>query len=1335
MAAAAAVRADLDVQVPVPVHRAGVVLPGLGILPVSGVRSAVVAKGRRGWEVRTDRETHLIPFGTDRPAESAGWRTPHLFTFPGRTTGWDWTVSAEFADPFLALPAWRAPALTALPSAFVAAVLGPAWRVLAERHRDNAAEVRTGVSLVVPLRRGVRADLVNATSLDAAGAVWLGLPAPALRLAAALVHEVEHGRLVALHDLVPLYAPETAARHRVPWRDVPRPIGALLHGLFAHAAVAEFWSVETAAGQEGAKQQLERCLRWTTAALRGFTDRHALTPSGAEVVEYVAARLDLVTYGDRGLTGDTVTSYTKASADPRRQPVSQEIIVDDEQVRAEDPKGAEPPTKPTVPLGPAAIVYASMDRMWAEWVREQYERAGTSANLVRYTRDPKTTLGLQIDAALVDFSQVVVLFSPQFMVSVSGEDAEWQDAIDRSYDRKERVVPILVGRCELPGGFWRLEPVNLFGVDNEQMARRRLRARSGLADQVGEGAGFVRYPGREAVLVNHIPARNPQFTGRREHLDRIRTGLTGNRVALLPQALYGLGGIGKTEIALEYTHRFGTDYDLIWWIPADDRATARERLAELGVALGCQDPETDQGERVRFAREALRRGEPYSRWLLVFDNADDIDSVLPELPGSTQTGHVLITSRNPDWAGHGDSVEVDLYPRRESVEFLRRKAPRISVKDANGLADAVQDLPLALEHAASWYSQTGGDAQTYRRLMETEFEPFFEQTEELNRRHNYFNTVASTWLVTRNTLKDDQRTSAIKLLELLAFFAPVPIHMDLIQAVPADVLPASLAAELADDQSRQRMVNAISSRSLAKAHPAEPGRGQVLEMHRLVQLFIATTVKPPEAEKYRAAVRAALAATRPANPLEPRSYAGFVEVIAHLEPSGALTGEDPAMRLLIIDTCRSLLSQGEYRSCLRLIDKALPLWQHRLESSDDEMLTLQRAKALALGNLGDQQARLELDREVYRIAVEARGANDERALRARGGIASALRSLGLVSEAEEVCRDVLERTRVKYGPDDPETLRAMHNYAGHLRLASRPDEALQLDTVVYDKRVARDEAEFSETLGTRTSMAHDLRELGRVFEAVQVQEDNYATCVDVLGAANPETMRATIELAVLRRRTGRYEEAFDIGQTSVERHKARYGTEHPEYICVLTNFAGDCRFVGDLDRGFDAARDAHTKASKLLAAPHPTRAVTATNLAVFLRLKGDLNGATALDAEALAELTEVLGEANHYTLACMINLADDAALAGDLQQARTLHEKAWGWLGRLRGEQHSHTMLAKANLLLDQLALGEVGEEALAELLADSEKAARRGFGLTSSERAAIAERRWLNCDLDLPMY
>lgn len=1007
---------------------------------------------------------------------------------------------------------------------------------------------------------------------------------------------------------------------------------------------------------------------------------------------------------------------------------------------------------------PLAVVHASMDRMWAEWIHEQLERAGIVATLSRYTNEGTTSLAAQLESGLRRFSRLVVIFSAPFMVSVAAPDAEWAEAITRARVMQDRLIPVLIGRCALPTGFWQLAPINLFGVNEEAVASERLLRRVVTMENGGTGhqntsseSGFVRYPGRAPELVNaHLPSRNPQFTGRLEHLDQIRALLTGNRVSLMPNTLYGLGGVGKTELAKEYAHRFGADYDLIWWIRAESRAAARASLAELGARLGA-DPTASRGECIRHAHEALRRGTPYSRWLLVFDNADDISEALDLLPASSSCGHVLITSRNLDWRDFGASVMVEVYPRRESIEFLRRKVPDISIENANGFADSVQDLPLALEHAASWYRETGRSAAEYRELMESEFRILFadrkfypvltlgdgraEDDDGSEPDAGYVRTVASAWLVSAQTMADDQRNPARKLLEFLSFFAPVPVPLDLMRAAPAGLLPRDLELHLADDVAIRDMFRAIATRSLARVYaPAEGNPRDMLEMHRIVQLFIANSISTERADRYRRAARMALVATAPEDPEAPRNFPAYAEIIPHLAPTGAMRSLEEEVLQLILDISRSLLRQGEYDSCLTLVRRALSHWSTVLEPADEMLLTLRRSESLALSGLGDQVSRLAINRDVLRLATAVHGEDSPVALRARGSIAAALLWLGRVTEAEEVARAVLETTRAEHGEEAGLTLRAICNYAAHLRLAGRHEEALELDRAVYRLRSASSSG-AREVIIARTSLARDLRELGLAFEAAQEQEDNYGTSVMELGRYEPETLRAMEELAIIRRFAGRYEEAYELGLIALERSEAQLGQEHPDYIGSLANLAGYCRFLGETNRGRRLARDAYEKAQRIIPAPNPIRAATATNLAVFLRADGELEEATDLDRQAFEELRGILGDGNHCTLACQINLANDMALSQDLEGAKRLHSDAWNKLAELRGIDHPQTVLARMNLDLARERLGEIGPEVREELIERAEEQYSNGRGMTPFERAQAAAREWLSCDIPLPLY
>jgi hypothetical protein len=194
-------------------------------------------------------------------------------------------------------------------------------------------------------------------------------------------------------------------------------------------------------------------------------------------------------------------------------------------------------------------------------------------------------------------------------------------------------------------------------------------------------------PGIVPIIWGNVPQRNKNFTGREDLLGQLRQGVSSAVTAVLPHTLQGMGGVGKTTVAIEYAHRYRTEYELVWWIPADQPALVRSSLAALAEPLGLQSATAAGIETAAMAvLNALRRGQPFSHWLLIFDNADqpeDLNEIIPRGPGD-----VLITSRNHRWQSVIDAVPMDVFSRPESIEFLGKRVPKgLSEHDADRLAE------------------------------------------------------------------------------------------------------------------------------------------------------------------------------------------------------------------------------------------------------------------------------------------------------------------------------------------------------------------------------------------------------------------------------------------------------------------------------------------------------------------------------------------------------------------------------------------------------------------------------------------------------------------------
>jgi hypothetical protein len=372
------------------------------------------------------------------------------------------------------------------------------------------------------------------------------------------------------------------------------------------------------------------------------------------------------------------------------------------------------------------VSHAGADRAWAEWVAWQLEDAGYSVELDVWDWAAGRNFVTAMSDALERCDRVVALFSAAYFERERYTTAEWTSGLVHVPGvAQERLVPIRVEDVpadKVPAVLRPLVFRNVFAVSEKAARQALLEAVGGPARPSGKpgypgdldrlGESGPRRPGTVPRVWN-VPARNPGFTGRDAMLVAVREALlSGDRAVV--QALHGMGGVGKTQLAIEYAHRFAGAYDLVWWVNAEEAALIGAQVAQLAEEMGWTEARVGVAVARRAVLGELRQRD---RWLLLFDNATNPDDLAEVLPGGT--GHVLITSRAQRWAEVAVPVEIDVLARAESVAILINRLPGLTAAEAGRVGDALGDLPLALAQAAGYMEDTGTPAAEYLGVLAT----------------------------------------------------------------------------------------------------------------------------------------------------------------------------------------------------------------------------------------------------------------------------------------------------------------------------------------------------------------------------------------------------------------------------------------------------------------------------------------------------------------------------------------------------------------------------------------------------------------------------------------
>ncbi|UGY94486.1 tetratricopeptide repeat protein [Streptomyces gobiensis] len=824
------------------------------------------------------------------------------------------------------------------------------------------------------------------------------------------------------------------------------------------------------------------------------------------------------------------------------------------------------------------------------------------------------------------------------------------------------------------------------------------------------------------LIWGNTPPRNMLFTGRDELLRQLERGLSEGPTAVLPHALHGMGGVGKSQLALEYVYLHASEYDVVWWIPAERPTQIAQAMVELAQRLGL--PVTGEAiTAVPAVLEALRTGNPYSNWLLVFDNAESPEAVQEFFPSSPQggpTGSIMVTSRNPQWNTLAHPLEVDIFERSESIQLLQRRNPDLPAEEADKLAEVLGDLPLAVEQASAWRAETGMPAAEYLRL----FDQKRAELMTVSPPTQYEQTVATAWNVSLDHVENKNR-AALQLLQVCAFFASEPISRSLFSGAPVEPIAPDLDRALTDPLRLGRAIREIYRYSLAKIDH----RGDSIQMHRLVQAVLVARMSEEQRARMRRGAHLLLAANAPRDPKDPEHWARFGSIYPHVVVSGAVESESRNVRQMVIHIAEYLFYWGDHSGARAFAQHAYDDWCERFGENDQQTLLLLRHLRYVVWTMGRYAEAAKMGQRMLEGARAAGPEGEEELLTVMGQVAADRRAQGDYRGALDLDEDVYARAVRAFGEDDPETLRHAHNLATGLRALGDYRRALELDEETWRRRVETHGDESLPSLMTEMSIAIDRRELGDYAIGAQLFEGVVDKFRRVFGELNPNTLRVMARLAASRRKAGDHSGAIELSKYARKALTERYGQRSPDSLAASLGLSLDLRQTGELNESWrlgEATRDLYVEVFGL---NHPNTLAAETDLAITLRLLNNTDAARRINGSALTRARETLPETHPNVLVCAVNLASDLFAQGDAAAALELDETTLRTAVKTLGEDHPTLLALKSNLACDLKALRRY-EEANAMHTAVVKSLQSRLGEAHPACADALAWRR-ANCDLD----
>lgn len=740
-------------------------------------------------------------------------------------------------------------------------------------------------------------------------------------------------------------------------------------------------------------------------------------------------------------------------------------------------------------------------------------------------------------------------------------------------------------------------------------------------DQTGEKAD-PRLPSHWQV--SNMPARNPNFTGRHKELTRLSKHLTSRSKVVTVESVRGMGGIGKTQLAIEYAYVHSEDYKVVWWVASEKAISIADQFGRLINEFSSDDTgnyATDTDKYPAIVDKLLQGSEG---WLLIFDNAEESDVVEKWRPKSPQRsgvpGHVIVTTRRKSrFKSLGTVLDLDVIGKRDAVKLLRTRVKSLNQAVGEAIAEDLGWLPLALEQAAAYIDRLELPPEKYLKFLH-------ERAAEMYKRGllgSPNETAPTTWTINLDQAATEN-LAAMQLLEICAYLAPEPVLTNLFTR-HYNLLTEPLASVARDDLALDEAIGTLVGYSLTKQSSAG------LQTHRLIQ----------------AAIRSRCEDSKPAG----RSSGSSLPITT--EPAHAAAPPlEIALRLLAADASELVASDQEsWPRWLELLPHVLAVTRH-LDSGTvtGAALPLYASLLTGAGSYLTEQGQFSEAQPLLNRALAAaetlHGPEHPSTAPYVGNLAWTSWRLGNLSEAKERFERAIAVAEAEQGPKPSSIVAHLTGLAYVLNELGEEDRARLLVQRALAINPTIDLSNLAEIL----QGSSDLDNNPSLTETRIAIERELAIATTNYGPGHPQVAVQLNNLATMWRNSGDLAAALPLVERALDIDEKFYGRWHPKVAIRAANVGTVLWDSRDPAAARPFVKRALDIVDKAYHANHPGIAIRLNNLAVLLEELGELANARELYERARNIEVKVYGPENSRGARVRQNLARVLEKLGDCRE-------------------------------------------------------------------------------------